>query len=373
MTKTVKASASGSEAEIMIYGEIVSDLWKWAESDVTALDFDKAIKEAKGAEKLVLRINSPGGDCFQAAAMRTMLMNANIPNLEIRIEGLCASAATMLACVPGATVCMGDGSMYMIHAPWMITWGCANDLQQSVDMLRKMEADDRAIYMKRSGQDEARIKEWVDAETWFTAKEAVEYGFADEIMEGARAAASANAMTLMRGMYRNVPEALEEEPQESAEETIQGSDGAEAGPADVPAEINGDEGEESGMDIKDMTIEQLRQENPELFMSIANAGSEAERTRMQEIDDLTPQGMEPLGAQAKADGTSAADYLKMVVKAQREKGEQFLVNRKAETAPAQEIAGGGIEEQSMDEMKRNAQEIADYAKAARNQTNTTMY
>ncbi|MEG0768246.1 MAG: ATP-dependent Clp protease proteolytic subunit, partial [Clostridia bacterium] len=121
--------ADSEEAEIMLYGEICDDWWsvvtdhKYA--DRSAVDFDNALKAIKGAKKVTLRINSPGGFCNEAVAMRTMLINAGFESLTISIEGLCASAATLLACIPGATVKMSEGSEYMIHNPSGGEWGTA--------------------------------------------------------------------------------------------------------------------------------------------------------------------------------------------------------------------------------------------------------
>ena len=175
-------------AEVMLYGEIVEDgpkWWKWSEEDKSAADFDKAIKDVlkAGAKKLLLRINSPGGVCTESVAMRSILANAGFEEINIRIEGMCASAATDIATLPGAHVAIAEGSEYMIHNPWCYALGNANELEHTIDRLRNIEKMSRGFYMKRTGQAEEQIKEWMDAETWFTADQAVEYGFADEVLE----------------------------------------------------------------------------------------------------------------------------------------------------------------------------------------------
>lgn len=90
-----KMNADGDEAEVMLYGEIISGMpenWKWDKEDKSAADFDRAIKEAvrSGARKLLLRINSPGGILREAVAMRSTLNTAGFEAVTIRIEGLCA-------------------------------------------------------------------------------------------------------------------------------------------------------------------------------------------------------------------------------------------------------------------------------------------
>ena len=110
-----RMNAADSEAEIMLYGEIIQDMpedWKWSKEDKSAADFDKAIKAARdgGARKLLLRINSPGGIVSEAVAMRSILCAAGFENITVRIEGLCASAATIIAAIPGAHVQIAPGS-----------------------------------------------------------------------------------------------------------------------------------------------------------------------------------------------------------------------------------------------------------------------
>ena len=74
----VSESAGKDEAEIMLYSQIVSYKWsKDNDNEITAAEFDKALKQAKaaGRDRLRLRINSPGGSVSQAVAMKTMVEN----------------------------------------------------------------------------------------------------------------------------------------------------------------------------------------------------------------------------------------------------------------------------------------------------------
>ena len=161
---------SGDEGEIMLYGEIVEDYGKWWKEnypeDKSASDFDRAIKKVKqdGARSLLLRINSPGGIVTQAVAMRTMLTAAGFEHVTVRIEGLCASAATFLATFPGAHVQIGAGAEYMIHNPWGGCFGGAADLENYAARLRKMEQTSREFYSARTGQSDETIKGWMDAD-----------------------------------------------------------------------------------------------------------------------------------------------------------------------------------------------------------------
>lgn len=372
-----RLSADNSEAEIMLYGQIIEDMpenWKFSKEDKSAADFDKAIKSVKesGAKKLTLRVNSPGGIVTEAVAMRGILCAAGFEKISIRIEGLCASAATIIATIPGAHVQIAPGSEYMIHNPWTIDWGNAEQFEHTAQHLRAEEATTRAFYAKKTGQTDEQIKAWMDAETWFTAEDAVKNGFCDELLaEGdddtgkIAACVTPRTMSAMKAMYSNIPSTLSVREDPAPQTNVSNTEPVVA--AGVVPENTQSEEETSSMDITNMTPEQLRSENAALYDSIMQAGGAQERQRLQDIDDLTPAGYEAMAREAKENGTSAMDYHKAIIKAQREKGQQFIAQRAAETAAASSIRGGASEESAggaEQEISANAKEVAEYAKAA---------
>lgn len=379
---TSRMSAEDSSAgELMLYGEIVQDYGKWYKSeypeDKSASDFDKAIKDLKsnGVKKLNLRINSPGGIVTEAVAMRAILVNAGFDDINIRIEGMCASAATLIASIPGAHVAITPGSEYMIHNPWTIAWGNANEMEKTIDHLRQLEATSRAFYSQRSGQSDEQIKEWMDAETWFTAEDAVKNGFVDEVAAEtaaenalpAAACVTSREMAVMRGMYKAIPgdiaERLEDAEETSGEEPQEKVSNGTPGTGE-PTEINQNK-EECTMEINEITMEQLREGNPALYEQVRQDAVAAERERLEEIDALTMPGYEEMASKAKAEGTSVMDFQKQIVKAMKQKGAEYLDARKKETEPALNVAGGAAEDGQNDEeqeTKQTAQTVADFAK-----------
>ena len=354
----LQMDAGSDRAEIMVYGQIVNYKYDEKSSAVTASDFDKLLKEAaeKGAKKLHLRINSPGGNVWQAIAMRTMLMTSRFDEISAAIEGLCASAATLLCCLPNIRVSIAEGSEYMIHNPSSIAFGTASEMRKEADRMEKMEGDVREIYANRCGKGVDEVKDMMDAETWMTAREAVESGFCDEVLEAAQvtACASEEQMEAMRRMYANIPESV----------CIAQVGMEEVSNANNAAEHNTNSKEdETGMDgkeIKDITMQELEAQNPGLVSEVIAR----DRERVQEIDDLTPAGYEQMAKDAKEKGTSAAEYLKMIVKAQREKGAEFMSARTAEVKSAEQVPGGepGNNDPAAD-MKAFAKEMGEYAKA----------
>lgn len=376
-------AGSSDTAEVLLYGEIMQnepEIWKhyfWTSEDKCAADFNKAIKEIreKGATKLLLRINSPGGVCTEAVAMRSILANAGFDEINIRIEGLCASAATMVATIPNAHVAIAEGSEFMIHNPWTVALGNANDMEKTIARLRNIEKMSRGFYAAKSGQDDDQLKQWMDDETWFTAEEAVDNGFCDELLKAENeapiaACVSPRFMTAMKGMYKTVPSQIKEQedntPKGAEEETVPVQTVSNETPvAGASSEHITNPKEEETMDIKDINIEQLSAENPALLEQIQQNAVAAERQRQEDIDALTIPGYEDLATQAKNDGTSVIDFQKQLVAAMKKKGADFLSAREKETQAANSVAGGAPTSGASDEQKEiedNAKAIAEYAK-----------
>lgn len=167
-------------AELLLYGEI-SDA-SWYEDDVTPKQFAEDLKEC-GGKALTVRINSPGGDVFAAQAIYNQL-KAYAGTVTVHIDGLCASAATLIACA-GARVVMPDNALFMIHDPQaavmdMMDAGKLEKLSRALEAVKKTIVN---VYAKRSTKDAAGIAEAMAAETWMDAETAKAWGFVDEIDE----------------------------------------------------------------------------------------------------------------------------------------------------------------------------------------------
>ena len=390
----VKMKVENDTAEVMLYSHIAGDKF-WGD-EYTPEDFDKELKDAKknGATKLNLRVNSPGGDVFAAVAMRSMIINAEFSSVRVMIEGLCASAATLFATVPGAKVVIADGSEFMIHNPMTIAWGNANEIEKTVDHLRSMEGTFHEMYASKCGKDEEQIKQWMDEETWFTAKRAVEEGFCDELLETEKAVAcvSAHELAVMCALYNNVPKDIAIAPAEDdqgafrsppgtpsdnksseVEMTVENlqkaaeavfNNGSNENPVAGFSTVNKNKEEPNTMEIKDCTREQLLAENPALVDEIVNQAVTAERARVEEIDNLTIPGYEADAAEAKANGTSAVDFVKSIAAKAKQKGAAFMAQRTEETAPAASVAAGAAEDEDKseeDEIQAEAKKNAELA------------
>ncbi len=363
-------------AEVMVYSEIASEKW-WGDETTTG-DFDKAIKDAvkNGAKKLNLRINSGGGEVYAAVAMRSMVINAGFEEVRVMIEGLCASAATLFATIPGAHVVIASGSEFMIHNPMTITWGNAEEIEKEVVHLHSLEEQFHDMYAQKTGESKEQIKAWMDDTTWFKASEAVEHHFCDELLEAEPVAACVTGrdMDLMRTMYARVAEDIqirEEEPENTPSAEAEENKGSNEDPVAGFSSVNTTKEGEPTMEIKDITRDQLLTENPALAEEIRNSAIQAERERMEEIDALCVPGYESMAEEAKKNGTSAIDFQKAVVKAMKEKGNTFINQRQNETAPAANVSGGSPSDTTRsedEEIKAFAQEMAGYATTSKNES-----
>lgn len=186
----VVAKADSQDVEIFLYDAIVSseEEAEWW-GGVAPESFVKAVRAVDPAATIHLRVNSPGGAIFAARAMEQALREHKGQVIGY-VDGLAASAATFILAGGCDRVVMASGSMFMIHKAWTISWGNANDLRKEGDLLEKIDGTLAETYASKTGKELAQISGWMTDETWFTAAEAKEHGFADEVT-AAKAKASA--------------------------------------------------------------------------------------------------------------------------------------------------------------------------------------
>lgn len=177
-------------AEIRIYDEI--GFW-----GVAAKDFVSELNLATAeADKIVVSINSPGGDVFDAFAIYNALRRANLP-IETRADGVAASAASLIF-MAGDERIMPDNAMLMIHNAWTNAAGTAADLRKTAEAMDKIRDGIVAAYT-RSEQGDDEIIKMMDDVTWMSALEAQALGFCTLIEEPVQVAASisVNAMQML--------------------------------------------------------------------------------------------------------------------------------------------------------------------------------
>ncbi|WP_426994460.1 head maturation protease, ClpP-related [Methylomonas sp. CM2] len=195
---TFRAEQTAESATVYLYDVIVSDDY-WG--GVAPLTFIKELL-AIDAPVIHLRINSPGGDVFAARAMEQAIREHK-SQIIAHIDGYAASAASYLA-LAADTVEMAPGGFYMIHKAWTVAFGNSKDLTDTAKLLDKIDESLVTTYATETGQDPEQIRQWMADETWFTAEEAVQYGFADSINQGADKSAS-NSINWDLSAYAKAP------------------------------------------------------------------------------------------------------------------------------------------------------------------------
>ena len=165
--------AESEPAELVIDGPIDSEVW-WGD-EVTPKAFRNELNSKKG--DLTVWINSPGGDCFAASQIYTMLKEYK-GKVTVKIDGIAASAASVIA-MAGDEVLMAPTAMMMIHNPLTAVWGNKDDMEQAISVLEEVKESIINAYEIKTGLQRAHISRLMDEETWMNARKAMELKFAD--------------------------------------------------------------------------------------------------------------------------------------------------------------------------------------------------
>lgn len=153
---------------------------------------------------LTLELNSPGGDVMAGMAIHSML-SARRQDVTIEVIGLAGSIASVIA-LAGRELVMHAGTYLMIHKPWSLSIGDAEELRKTGDILDKIESQLVEIYASASGLAPEEIRRMLSEETWLTAEEAEEMGFADRTVDTGRKAAMVDL-----SRFQSVPLALQKD------------------------------------------------------------------------------------------------------------------------------------------------------------------
>lgn len=150
----------------------------WYDDDVTPQLFKNDLYAESG--DVTVWLNSPGGDCVAAAQIYNMLKEYP-GNITIKIDGIAASAASLIA-MAGNEVLMSPVSMMMIHNPMTAAIGNADEMQKAAAMLDEVKDSIINAYELKTGLTRAKLSHLMDDETWMNAVTAVDLGFADGIL-----------------------------------------------------------------------------------------------------------------------------------------------------------------------------------------------
>jgi len=342
------ASTDGENAEIQMYGDVVekwpTDWWTGEKLEGNYIAQDEFLKDlaaVEGCKSVTIRLNSYGGDAVVGIVIHNRLREiaANGTHLTCIVDGVAMSAGSVIMCACD-TVKVNPSSLVMIHKGWSFLFGRynADELRKSAEAMDAYDNAMVSIYKRKSSMNDTVISHMMSDETYMTGKEAVEKGFADEVIEDSEQvpiAASANGRTLFVGgraihlcpgmtLPKNIPTVT---PDAQAPAAIE---------ANQPVVTGGEKGGNNSM-----TKEELRAKYPELVAEVeadaraavnTNAAVteavQAEERRMQEIDEVSALFSDELVKEAKYGDKkcTAQELTYRAAQAAAKQGHSFLAN-----------------------------------------------
>lgn len=185
------------EATIYIY-DVIDSFW-----GVSAKSVIDALTSVADVPVVHLRINSPGGDVFEGRAIVEAIKRFSGKTIA-HVDSLAASAATSIA-IAADEVEIAQGAFFMIHNASGIVYGDKTVMRDRADLMEKVEGSIINDYTAKTGKEASAIAAWMEAETWFTADEAIANGFVDRLSTTAEPTAK-NSWNL--SAYAKAPAAL---------------------------------------------------------------------------------------------------------------------------------------------------------------------
>ena len=172
-----------------VFDRLLKDRIVWLGSEVRDENANEICAKilllaAEDAEKdIFLYINSPGGSITAGMAIYDTMQY--VPNDIVTVGiGMCASMGQFLLS-SGA-----KGKRYatpntrvLLHQPHGGFGGTASDIQTQAELIMSMKHQLASITAKQTGKTVEQIMKDGDRDRWFTAQEALEYGFIDHIQE----------------------------------------------------------------------------------------------------------------------------------------------------------------------------------------------
>ncbi|WP_298029704.1 head maturation protease, ClpP-related [uncultured Dysosmobacter sp.] len=310
------ASVDGETAELIMYGDIVetqpTDFWTGEPipgNYIIESEFLEDLERVQGCKALTIRMNSCGGDAGVSVLIHNRLreLAANGVELTCIVDGVAMSGGSLIMCACD-TVRVNPSSLVMIHKCWSFLFGgySADELRQQASRQDAWDKSQVSIYTRKSKLSATVISHMMADTTYMTGREAVEKGFADEVIEDAEPldiAASADGRTLfIRGREMHLTPGM------FAPDTIPTVTPEAAAPVEThnPPDNSGTEG---GTTMA-KNLKELRAENPELaeaLMAEAKAEAAASASGSGAQPPAAGNGGQVQAAGDPADTTSAVD------------------------------------------------------------------
>jgi ATP-dependent Clp protease protease subunit len=173
----------GKRGEIWLYDQVGEGLF----GGMSAKTFADEVQRLGKVDVINLHINSPGGSVFDGVAIYNTL-KSHPARVLVSIDAVAASIASVIA-MAGDEIEVAENAMMMIHDPTGVAAGGADDMRKTADLLDQVKNVIASTYIKRTKRTEADILSMMAEETWMSAADAVDMGFADVIIADQRIAA----------------------------------------------------------------------------------------------------------------------------------------------------------------------------------------
>lgn len=184
----IKQAAGNGALELYIYGDVEGDSYDWwtdeiIRSETSANHFREELAKYPDAAQINIFINSQGGSVFEGTAIYNQLKR-HPAKKTVYVDGFACSIASVIA-MAGDEVVMPKNALMMIHNAWMWAVGNAAELRKAANDLDTINAAGRQAYLEKAKDklDENTLIEMMNAETWLTAEQCIEYGLADRFAE----------------------------------------------------------------------------------------------------------------------------------------------------------------------------------------------
>lgn len=379
------SSTDGDRAEIQMYGDVVEtwpkNWWTGERLDgnyIAQDEFLLDLKKVDGCKDVTIRLNSYGGDAAVGILIHNRLreLAANGTKLTCVVDGVAMSAGSVIMCACD-NVRVNPSSLVMIHKGWMFLYGGynADDMRKIVESLDSYDKAMVTIYKRKCGLSDTVISRMMSDETYMTGKEAIEKGFADEIIEDAEPldiVASADGHSLfVRGREMHLcpgmilPDSIP---------TVTPGAQAPAAIKHQPVVTGSDKGGNNSM-----TKEELRAQYPELIAEVeadaraavdtdaaVNEAVQAEERRLQEIDEVSNLFDDALVKAAKYGSTkcSAQELAYRAAQAAAKQGRKFLADLDADGSASGAASVSAVPGKNDGDGEDSVKDIEAQAKAA---------
>lgn len=198
-----------SANELMLYG--VVDPYAFEGEGIRAIDVIDSLQAIQG-NQVKVRINSPGGSVTEGLAIYNALL-ADGRKIVVQVDAMAASIASIIA-MAGNEIIMAENASMMIHDPWTVVVGSSEELRKmanEIDRMRNIIVD---IYANRTGKNANEIQQLMASETYMSASDAVDMGFATSVDMPLQIAACAplDKAAMAKLLLANITNSVAEKP-----------------------------------------------------------------------------------------------------------------------------------------------------------------